>query len=1074
MTFVVSVDDSTRGFGVGKLVDPETHPDLIEYFVSPADEPIQRVVDPESISEIELYPQERVFYIEDHIWHVGRLDNYFGVDQLDLRLPNSQTLRISVEDAYVRSDIPIKNPLGLLQTRNTETPFWHEGRAGLVRSLAKQRATYRGLTGLASSNVEIFPHQLTIVRRVLNDPIPRYLLADEVGLGKTIEVGIIIRQHLLDEPGTSGILIIAPSHLVEQWKSELRRLFHIDGDPRVRVVAHDHKELLTAKVGGLTLLIVDEAHHISRHAYDEDGGGAYYRAISTIAQQTKGVLLLSATPVVHNEDAFLAMLHLLDPAAHSLADRDSFHARIAHREAIAGAVRDLEDDASGFFIESALEDLRPLAETNPWLANHLDAVAALIDESDDPERPKAIAALRTHLQESYRLDRRLLRTRRAQNSVCDELPSREHEIWPLQDEGRNEVFEWIDQWRFCSADAADSGACADTLFEFIEAAFSHPLRFAAAIEVRKIAIENGAALYFAEEKACLLRAPEPVSVEDDLRVHALESLIRNNDPRNSKWVIFVSNAEVADEVAAFLSRGLNILRLKADETTADTLETDETSADTVARFRDDQTVVAIVCDETGEDGLNFQGVGAQVVHFDLPLVANRIEQRIGRLDRLRGDHVIRSLVPLLETTTGYANYESAWANCLIEAIKVFDRSVASLQHALDAGRRQLLMTLVDGGVEAITDLSTAWQSEDGALSLEKELRRIENQDLLDELEALEGEHQDFYDELEEYEYATNPKLAEEFSGDINAWVARSLHLELHVMDNGATEYEHTRNTLLPANRFADVFQRCFSYLRRRRGLCTGWMHFDRNSAEKLSLPIVRVGHSFIEDLRRLMDTDDRGRAYACWRNITSYGDGVEAEDSTDLFFRFDFFSEANLSEADELIVEQGLARGAVARRAEDAFPPLFHTIWVDIDGNQVTDPNLLSDLESPYSQYTDTNLREPRWQQVDDLGIVADWSRLCQSANTSAYTLFLEATEFEERISEAQQQLESRYRATEQQLEARVAVLDQRSGDLDALAMERGLYDCLHKVVTKPRVRLDSVGAVFLSGNNPFGQENDG
>jgi hypothetical protein len=56
MTFVVSVDDSTRGFGVGKLVDPETHPDLIEYFVSPADEPIQRVVDPESISEIELYP----------------------------------------------------------------------------------------------------------------------------------------------------------------------------------------------------------------------------------------------------------------------------------------------------------------------------------------------------------------------------------------------------------------------------------------------------------------------------------------------------------------------------------------------------------------------------------------------------------------------------------------------------------------------------------------------------------------------------------------------------------------------------------------------------------------------------------------------------------------------------------------------------------------------------------------------------------------------------------------------------------------------------------------------------------
>ena len=187
MTFVVSRDASVRGSGIGKLVDAEINPGLIRYFVSPADEPIERVVAPESIREVELYPQERIFYIEDNTWRVGRLEDYLGAGEFGLRLPNRQTKRIRIEDAYVRSNLPIKSPLGLLQTRNTETPFWHEGRAALVRSLAKQRAVYRGLTGLASSNVEIFSHQLTIARQVLNDPILRYLLADEVGLGKTIE-----------------------------------------------------------------------------------------------------------------------------------------------------------------------------------------------------------------------------------------------------------------------------------------------------------------------------------------------------------------------------------------------------------------------------------------------------------------------------------------------------------------------------------------------------------------------------------------------------------------------------------------------------------------------------------------------------------------------------------------------------------------------------------------------------------------------------------------------------------------------------------------------------------------------
>ena len=92
MNFVVSIDPSTKGFGVGKQVDPQTNPGLIHYFVSPADDLVERVVQPESITEVELYPQERIFYIEDNnTWRVGRLVNYYNLHELDLLLPNSQT-----------------------------------------------------------------------------------------------------------------------------------------------------------------------------------------------------------------------------------------------------------------------------------------------------------------------------------------------------------------------------------------------------------------------------------------------------------------------------------------------------------------------------------------------------------------------------------------------------------------------------------------------------------------------------------------------------------------------------------------------------------------------------------------------------------------------------------------------------------------------------------------------------------------------------------------------------------------------------------------------------------------------
>jgi ATP-dependent helicase HepA len=85
---------------------------------------------------------------------------------------------------------PFDSLLGLAQ----ETPFFRQHRGKFVREMIRQRQSCGGLTGLIAGRIALFAHQVEVARRVLRDPRQRYLLTDEVGLGKTVESGIVIRQ----------------------------------------------------------------------------------------------------------------------------------------------------------------------------------------------------------------------------------------------------------------------------------------------------------------------------------------------------------------------------------------------------------------------------------------------------------------------------------------------------------------------------------------------------------------------------------------------------------------------------------------------------------------------------------------------------------------------------------------------------------------------------------------------------------------------------------------------------------------------------------------------------------------
>ena len=117
-----------------------------------------------------------------------------------------------------------------------------------MRSLIAQRAACGSAFTLLSSGVEIFRHQVHAAMTVISDPVQRYLLADEVGLGKTIEAGFVIRQVLLDEP-MSRIVVIAPDALRRQWQDEL-----LEQVLRRRLPVRDHQDQLPRDAGEVAVV----------------------------------------------------------------------------------------------------------------------------------------------------------------------------------------------------------------------------------------------------------------------------------------------------------------------------------------------------------------------------------------------------------------------------------------------------------------------------------------------------------------------------------------------------------------------------------------------------------------------------------------------------------------------------------------------------------------------------------------------------------------------------------------------------------------------------------------------------
>ena len=282
-------------------------------------------------------------------------------------------------------------------------------RTRVVRLEALRRAD--GLGALLSSRVHVLPHQVGAAGRILSDRIPRFVLADEVGLGKTIEAGLVfagLRQLGIAE----RVLVVVPEHLAFQWLAELfhkfNALFTLLGPDRIAALGGPEAALAQSKLAILSheqlasdpavaaaaaarafdLVIVDEAHHLAEDRLHD--------AVAPVARASFGLLLLTATPVRLDPREYFRLLSLVETVPTSTLD--AFLARLESHEAYASVARDL---LGGAKVEDALARLQELSPEDV-------AFAAPAGKKKGPSR----AALLEHLASRYGLSSRLVRNRR--------------------------------------------------------------------------------------------------------------------------------------------------------------------------------------------------------------------------------------------------------------------------------------------------------------------------------------------------------------------------------------------------------------------------------------------------------------------------------------------------------------------------------------------------------------------------------------------------------------------------------------------------------------------------------------
>jgi ATP-dependent helicase HepA len=491
------------------------------------------------------------------------------------------------ERALPESDLDDTQPISRaderLKSARVDSPERFDFRVQALRRRAE--AMRSPAFGLASARIDLIPHQLRVAGIVSERRPPRALLADEVGLGKTIEAGMILARQIATGRA-ARVLVLVPPSLASQWFVELKRRFNLsfamfdeerceaievaDGarnpfeDEQLVIAAidwlsGDAKRAQQAGAAAWDIVIVDEAHHLE---WAPEHASPAYTFVEHLAASAPGLVLLTATPQQLGRTGHFARLRLLDPARYS--DLDAYIAESDRYVQLSSLASVLIDGAA--LEPGAREELARIFSGDPDLLALLDRYAS--------EGAAAAPALIDALIDRHGTGRVMFRNRRAQ---IGGFPRRNADIDSL-DGG--------DQ---------DDAARQKLLAEFHADVQAHP----------------------------------PAGEYDyasDARLSWLVALIERLSGEKFLLICRTQSKVIALEEALRTKTGVKVARFHEGMTI---LQRDRSAA----WFSEPDGARVLLCSEIGSEGRNFQ-FAHHLILWDLPLDPDLLEQRIGRLDRI--------------------------------------------------------------------------------------------------------------------------------------------------------------------------------------------------------------------------------------------------------------------------------------------------------------------------------------------------------------------------------------------------------------------------------------------------------
>ena len=580
---------------------------------------------------------------------------------------------------------------------------------------------YDELVSLGQVGVDIKPHQVAVVHKVISDYPHRFLLCDEVGLGKTIEAGMALKE-LRARGGAQRVLAIVPPNIVRQWQFEMKTKFNetfsVLNTNTVRSLENQghtgnpftSSESILCSSGWVTgpewanlcamvdwdLVIVDEAHHArSRRSGISVETTRLYRLVRALAapgySARRGMLFLTATPMQLDTHELYSLVELLDPAL--FPSEEHFE---RHRKEAPGLSRLVERlSIHGF----------PLPDDDPGVT--IQQVARWLDLDEDATRHRLSAGpaeretLIGELTDRHLLSEVMIRNRKVMvGGFMPRVASRwAVELTPEERQALEAVENYV-QYGFQLAEGTGNST-----FGFVMVTFQKLMASSIAAireslsrrreRVQHVGPQSSASedeleerLAFDDDASELIGAFDGKSaMELALLNQAIESLDRIkidskarvlvgqlsklfHDNPNEKVLLFTQFRETQRFLAGRLSAegwSVNVFhgQMKLQE---------KDSA--VEAFRTNAGPQILVSTEAGGEGRNFQFCHI-LVNYDLPWNPMRVEQRIGRVDRIGQDNTVSIFNLWVKDTV-----EERVLDVLERRIRVFEETVGGLDPIL--------------------------------------------------------------------------------------------------------------------------------------------------------------------------------------------------------------------------------------------------------------------------------------------------------------------------------------------------------------------------------------------------------